>query len=134
MHPAVRFVMDATVVVEEAHWGASLFTHLHRFCAAGGAQLQELFRLHAQVHENNKMDSTELAALVMKLEPSVSVPDLRFFQALCDAGGAFPRNATQFAALCLEMKELCDLLECGPARHDLGGLVLLLAGVARRDE
>jgi len=80
------------------------------------------------------MDSTELAALVMKLEPSVSVPDLRFFQAVCDAGGTYPMGADEFAALCLEMKELSDLLECAPARHDLGGLLVLLAGVARRDE
>jgi hypothetical protein len=88
----------------------------------------------AQTHDKHKMDSTELAALVMKLEPSVSVPDLRFFQAVCDARGVYPMGATEFAALCLEMKELSDLLECAPARHDLGGLLVLLAGVARRDE
>lgn len=46
---SVRFTMDPTVVVEEAHWGLSLFTYLHRFCGAGGAQLEELFRLHSQV-------------------------------------------------------------------------------------
>jgi hypothetical protein len=46
---SVRFTMDPTVMVEEAHWGVSLFTYLHRFCGAGGAQLEELFRLHSQV-------------------------------------------------------------------------------------
>jgi hypothetical protein len=46
---SVRFTVDPTVVVEEAHWGVSLFTYLHRFCGAGGAQLEELFRLHSQV-------------------------------------------------------------------------------------